>query len=177
MQMSSTIAAVCGKQLAQPGAALAVPGELEDRRGDREALLPEVIVVIRWPIRTESGSSIPRLSCERRLVIEQVHLRRGARLEQVDHPLGLGREVRQARQAAVGRRRLASRPSRGRALPSRSSSEPSAIAPRPTPERLRKSRRFDVLCELEMRPRLTSFVVHSSVIVSSRFRMTPAVAV
>ena len=25
---------------------------------------PEVIVVIRWPIRTESGSSIPRLSLE-----------------------------------------------------------------------------------------------------------------
>ncbi len=38
-QMSSAIVAVCGKQLAQPRAALAVLGELEDRRGDREALL------------------------------------------------------------------------------------------------------------------------------------------
>ena len=39
MQRSSAIAGRVRQQLAEPRAALAVPGELEDRRRDREALL------------------------------------------------------------------------------------------------------------------------------------------
>ena len=44
------------------------------------------MVVIRCPIRIESGSSIPLLSRIRRLVVEQIELRGAPRLEQVDHP-------------------------------------------------------------------------------------------
>ena len=95
---------------------------------------------MRWPIRTESGSSIPRRLGDRRLVVEKIHLRRGARLEEIDHPLGLGagNAAGPAEPAhstrgglATGRRITAEA---GGAWPSRASSEPRAIAPRPTPE-------------------------------------------
>ena len=49
-------------------------------------------------MRTEVGQLDPALVANRRLVIEQVELRRRARLEEVDHPLGPGCEMRQARQ-------------------------------------------------------------------------------
>ena len=60
----------------------------------------EVMPVSRWPMRTESGSSWPCMLAQLRLVVEQVDLRRAARQEQVDHPLGLGGEV-QRRQRAM----------------------------------------------------------------------------
>ena len=84
--------------------------------------------VSRWPLRIESGSSLPRSFGELRLVVEQVHLRRGAGLEQVDDALGLRREMRQARQAAVlaRRQRLAPRSGRSRVA--------SAATPMPAPQ-------------------------------------------
>ena len=50
--------------------------------------------VMRWPMRTEAGSSVPLMLVQLRLVVEQVDLRRAARLVQVDHPLGFRREMR-----------------------------------------------------------------------------------
>ena len=64
------------QQLAEPRAALPVLPNLKIDGATGKFFCPEVIVVIRWPIRTESGSSIPRRRVERRLVVEQVHLRR-----------------------------------------------------------------------------------------------------
>ena len=146
MQMSSAIVAVCGKSSLSQAPLWPCRANLKIDGATGKLFWPEVIVVIRWPIRTESGSSMPRLVRERRLVIEQVQLRRGARLEQVDHPLDLGREVRQAGQAAAGGPgHLAMPPgdvSAAAALTSRSSSEPRAIAPRLDPRACRKSRRL-----------------------------------
>ena len=56
--MSSTILAVYGSSSLTHMPALAVLGELVLRRGDREPRLAEVIVVSRWPMRTESGRSL-----------------------------------------------------------------------------------------------------------------------
>ena len=64
----------------------------------------EVMPVSRWPIRIESGSSVPWSRSSSGLVVEQVHLRRCARLEQVDHPLRPGGEVGEARDARAGER-------------------------------------------------------------------------
>ena len=136
-----------GQELAEPCAALAVLRELEDRRGDGEALLPRGHRrdPLAHPHRV--GQLDPAPLADRRLVVEQVHLRRCAGLEQVDDPLGLGGEMRQTRQAAglpvrvrpVRRWRGTSVPAR---TPSPSSSEPRATAPRPSPDRARKSRRL-----------------------------------
>ena len=57
-------------------------------------------------MRTDSGRSVPRSFLQRRLVVEQIELRGRAVLEEVDDPLGLGREVRQSGQAAAGVRIL-----------------------------------------------------------------------
>ena len=56
------------QQFADPGAALAVPGEAKLARGDRESV-PGVAVmpVSRWPLRIESGRSWPRRSRSRGL--------------------------------------------------------------------------------------------------------------
>ena len=104
MQMSSTISAVCGKSSLSQAPLWPCRANLKIDGATGKLFCPEVIVVIRWPIRTESGSSIPRRLSDRRLVVEEVHLRRGAGLEQVDHPLGLGREMRQARRDRHWRR-------------------------------------------------------------------------
>ena len=58
----------------------APPGKL-----DCDADMP----VSRWPLRMDSGRSVPWKSFSLRLVIEQFHLRRAARLEQIDDALGL----------------------------------------------------------------------------------------
>ncbi len=95
MQMSSTMLAVCGKSSLSDAPLWPCRANLKIDGATGKLFWPEVIVVIRWPIRTESGSSIPRRLGDRRLVVEQIHLRRCARLEQVDDPLGLRREMRQ----------------------------------------------------------------------------------
>ena len=147
MQMSSTMPAVCGKQLADRRAALAVPGEPEDRRRDREVLLPR-------SHRRDSLTHPHR--------IRQLDARAGWRSptcrrrgpSATERPTGRDRSPAwpwpgNAAEPGVGRAAapaviLPTRPGRG-ALPSRPSSEPSAIAPRPTPELFKKTRRFDVL--------------------------------
>ena len=58
--------------------------------------------VSRWPWRMESGRSSPKRCGELRLVVEQIHLRRRAGLEQVDHALGFGREIGEAGQPLGG---------------------------------------------------------------------------
>ena len=83
----------------------------------------EVMPVSRWPLRIESGSSVPAKPLEQRLVVEQVHLRRRARLEQVDHPLGAGAKLGKSLAAGA---ELA----RARCMPP-SSSDASASDPSP----------------------------------------------
>ena len=148
MQRSSAIFAVCGSSSLSQAPLWPCWANLKIDGATGRLFWPEVIVVIRWPMRTESGSSIPRLLADRRLVVEQVELRRCARLEQVDHPLRLGREVRQARQTAR------SGPAPGRAVSapvaSRPSSEPSAIAPRPRPERAEEVPAVQFLSDLKL---------------------------
>ena len=138
MQMSSTIPAVCGKSSLSHAPLWPCCANLKIDGATGKLFWPEVIVVIRWPIRTESGSSIPRRAGDRRLVVEQVHLRRRARLEQVDDPLGLRREMRQAGQAGIWPRRVG-RHRPARALPSRRAAIPARLTPRPSPELFRKA--------------------------------------
>jgi hypothetical protein len=71
------------QQLAQPDAGLSVPGKLETGRGDREARLRgrHSGEPLAHPDRIRQLGAAEAL--ERRLVIEQVHLRRSARLEDV----------------------------------------------------------------------------------------------
>ena len=95
------------QQFADPRARLPVLLELEDGARHREGALP----------RRHAGDALAHANAagqfgagelvERRLVVEQIHLRGAARLVQEDHALGLGREMRQARQTAgrVGLRR------------------------------------------------------------------------
>ena len=150
MQMSSTISAVCGKSSLSHAPLWPCRANLKIDGATGKLFWPEVIVVIRWPIRTESGSSMPAPAWRSPACSRKVHLRRRARLEQVDHPLDLGREVRQARQAARWRplaelrcrRRAAGR--RGPAVARRAASRgPSRPGRRPSC--LRKTRRFDLL--------------------------------
>ena len=86
-------------QFADPRAASAVLPEAIFRRRDREAIL----------LRRHAGEPLAAANgvgkidaahvVELRLVVEEVHLRRSARLEEIDDALGLGGEVRQAGQA------------------------------------------------------------------------------
>ena len=91
---------------------------------------PLVIVVSRWPMRTESGRSLSYHSLHLRLVVVQVHLRRAADHVQVDDVLGLGREVRARRKRAVGPAATALRPyPRGPSRPARAA-QPTTFLPR-----------------------------------------------
>ena len=125
----------------------------------------------RWPIRIESGSSVPLESVEPRLVVEQVHLRRRARLEQVDHPLGPGREVGEALDA---RRRLrAGSGGRRRAIAVEQRRQGHRAEAQAGPVRPKKCRR--VRCWPSSASGSTCG--HSLVIVSSRLRISCAIAV
>ncbi len=73
---------------------------LEGAMGKRD--WPEVMVVSRWPLRIDSGRSLSYQSRILRLVIVKVHLRRPAHHVQIDHLLGLGREVRSAHARPAG---------------------------------------------------------------------------
>ena len=88
-----------GQQLADPHAALAVPGELVLRRGDREPLLARGHR--RQPLAHPDrvGQVLVVELVHLRLVVVQVHLRRPADHVQVDHLLGLGGEVQPRRPA------------------------------------------------------------------------------
>ena len=107
------------QQLADPGPALAVLGEAEPARRDREARLPRRHAGEPLAHRGSSRAArSPARSWQQRLVVEQVHLRRRARLEQVDHPLRPGREIGEAPMPApteTGHDRRPPRHGRGRA--------------------------------------------------------------
>ena len=51
------------QQFADPRPALAVLGELEDRRRTGNDFCPDVIPVIRWPMRILAGNSVPFSFC------------------------------------------------------------------------------------------------------------------
>ncbi len=93
-----------GQQLADPGAGLAILLELVLRGGDGKAGL-----AARHRRQALTGANrIRQILVEEnihlRLVVEEVHLRRALVHEQVDGPLRLGCEVRQAGQTADGAR-------------------------------------------------------------------------
>ena len=100
MVMSSTIFAVCGSSslIQVPLSPCSV--ELEDRGATGSEFWPEVMPVIRWPLRMESGQFGAGDLRQLRLVIEQVDLRGRARLVKIDDALGLGSEVRQSGKSA-----------------------------------------------------------------------------
>ena len=105
MATSSTIFGGPRQQFADPGAGLAVLLQLVLRRGDGEAAL--AAGHRGEPLALADGFGQVLVEHARpclRLVVEQVHLRRGAGHEQVDDALGLGGEVRQTGQAARRRR-------------------------------------------------------------------------
>ena len=78
-QRSSTTCGGVRQQLAEPGARLAVPGELEDRAGQREVAWLADMPVSRWP-PDRVGQVLAVHLVEERLVVEQVELRRAAAL-------------------------------------------------------------------------------------------------
>ena len=93
--MSSTIFAVCGSSSLThaPDWPCCANLKIEGRPGS--VFWPDVMPVIRWPMRTLAGSSVPCSLFELRLVVEQIHLRWAARLVEEDDALRLRREVRQ----------------------------------------------------------------------------------
>ena len=102
MQMSSAMLAVWGKSSLSWAPLWPWRANLKMDGATGKLFWPEVIVVMRWPMRTESGSSIPRRAQNRWLVIEEVDLRRGAGLEEVDDPLDSRREMGKAGKAGIG---------------------------------------------------------------------------
>ena len=82
------------QQFTDPRAGLAVLRELEHRLHDRERALPRGHA--RDALAVSHGCGQLRLVqlLQRRLVVEQVHLRRSARHEEVDDALGFWREMR-----------------------------------------------------------------------------------
>ena len=139
------------QQFAEPRAALAVLRELEDRRRGRKFRL----------IRRHAGEplahadgirqirSAPRLQV--RLVIEEIELRRRAVLEEINHALGGGREMRKIRAAALEPWRR-----RDRATPAPPSPIPAPVQPKKC-RRVISSRAFSIGS------------IYSLVITSSRF--------
>ena len=85
---SSATLAVCGSSSLTQAPLLPCWANLYLLGATGNARCVAVMPVSRWPLRTESGSSLPRRSLELRLVVEQIELRRGAGLEQVDDALG-----------------------------------------------------------------------------------------
>ena len=148
---SSTTSAMCGKQLRDPRARLAVPGELADRPQQLGLLLGEDIHEREPPplderVRDRLAAVLLKLG----LVVEQLELAGAAGHEQVDDALGpRGKMARPGRQGIgaagrwlVARGRGGSRSARHRAgcllAPE---SEARAIAPSPTPQSAKKWRR------------------------------------
>ena len=60
---------------------------------DGEAVLLGDHPVTRWPPKMEAGMSWSKRSFICRLVVQQIEVRRPARLKKEDHPFGAGREV------------------------------------------------------------------------------------
>ncbi len=88
------------QQLAHPRPTLAVLRELEHRGRHRKGVLAGRHAGETLTTSNGVGQLRPAKTGELRLVIEKIHLRRRARLKQVDDPPGAGHEVRQRRQPA-----------------------------------------------------------------------------
>ena len=118
------------QRLAQPSAGLAVAGELERTRGAGERFLAGGHRGLALGRVNGFGHLLPETLGQVRLVVEEIHLRRAAGLEQINHPLGLGRKVRQAGQAAdlvaPGRPGIEQRPKRDPAQAQRAALEEGA---------------------------------------------------
>ena len=132
----------------------------------------EVMPVSRCPFRIESGRSVPCSRVELGLGVEQIHLRRCTRLKQIDDAPGPA-----ARNSESPRR-----PRRPQRPMPRSSAwqlaieqaHASAIVPNPTPARPKKCRRVMAASACSRRGSTGN---HSLVIVSSRFKISWAIAV
>jgi len=81
------------KQVADPGPALAALGEVEHAGGDRERFLRRGHPGEPLAHADAVGQVFGEPILELRLVVEQVKLRRGPRLEQINDPLGFAGEV------------------------------------------------------------------------------------
>ena len=114
----------------------------------------------RWPLRIESGSSVAAKSCQPRLVVEQVHLRRRAGLEQVDDALRLRRE------SAAGRA--------GRSVARLQVVARAAMASAATPRPVAGLAEEMPACQSQFASRS---IAHSFVTASSRFRIRLATVV
>ena len=91
------------QQLAEPGAALAVLGEANTAAATGKLSGREVMPVSRWPLRIESGRSVPCRLVELRLGVEQVHLRRVRRTGTGRSPASPSAEkLRESRDARAG---------------------------------------------------------------------------
>ena len=100
---SSATRAVCGNSSLSQAPRLAVLREPEPRRRDGETRLPRGHAGEPLPHPNGVGQlGRPQIG-QSRLIVEQVHLRRPARLEEIDDPLGPRPEVRKARQSAQSR--------------------------------------------------------------------------
>ena len=97
-----------GDQLTHPLPALAMLSELKNVRSDREFRLPRGHGGQALPLANRGRQILPTLRFEMRFGVEQLHLRRSTRLEQIDDPLGLRRCVDERRS---DRRTLRSRSS------------------------------------------------------------------
>ncbi len=84
------------QQLAQPRAGLSVLLEFENRWRHRQRRLARRHARDPLPLPDRIRQILAAILGQLRLVVEQVHLRRAARLVQEDHALGLGREMRKA---------------------------------------------------------------------------------
>ena len=113
--------------LAQPSAGLAVAGELERTWGTGERGLAGGHRGLALGRINGLGHFLPEALGQVRLVVEEIHLRRAAGLEKINHPLGLGREVRQTGLAtygvALGRLRVEQRAKRDTAQSERAASK------------------------------------------------------
>ena len=147
------------QQLADPRTGLSVLRELEHRRRHRKGRLR----------RGHAGQTLPHPDRGRqlraaqivqpRLVVEHVHLRRPARLKQIDHALGRGREMRQVRADACA----APASARAQVFAQQRRQRCRADAPARQPENCRRVSRIWCSSRGSMR--------HSFVIVSSKFRI------
>ena len=129
-----------GQELADPGARIAVPGELEERAGQGQGRL--VGRHAGQPLALADGfrQVLAVHLVQDRLVIEQVKLRRPAAHEQVDDPLGPGRKMRRRQHALIrdigraasgmgGLRSPASSPAAAEPIPRLARKEMAAIEP------------------------------------------------
>ena len=83
------------ENLAHPMSGLSLPGELENAGSNRKVLLPGSHGGQTLALAYAVGQILSMMLLHARLGIEQVHLGRSTRLEEIDHALGLGGKIRE----------------------------------------------------------------------------------